>query len=148
MIVMGNPDRFSFTLHNVTVTVSDIDASVEWWRRTFGLELLATSRFDAINADVAYLQGPGFKLELLRTPDGFRLPELAADPPAHIRPIGAKALVFRVQDLAAATRWFRDHDVTIVWSELDLGDGSVSTAIRDNDGNFINVFQHGASPVG
>lgn len=148
MMAMGNSDRLSFTLHNVTTTVSDIDASVEWWRRLFGLELLATSRFEAINADVAFLQGPGFKLELLRTPDGFRLPELTADPPAHIRPIGTKALVFRVEDLAAATRWFRDQGVTIVWSELDLGDGSISTAIRDVDGNFINVFHEGASPVG
>jgi hypothetical protein len=33
-------------------------------------------------------------------------------------------------------------------SERDLGDGSVSIAVRDNDGNFINVSQEGASPVG
>lgn len=148
MIAMANSDRFSFTLHNITTTVSDIDASVEWWNRVFGLELLATSRFDAIDADVAFLQGPGFQLELLQTSDGVRVPELTADPPGHIKPIGAKALVFRVEDLAAATRSFRDHGVTIVWSEQDLGDGSVSTAIRDNDGNFINVFQEGGSPVG
>ncbi|MEU3862164.1 VOC family protein [Streptomyces sp. NPDC028722] len=147
-IAMGNSDRFSFTLHNITTTVSDIYASVDWWQRVFGLELLATSRFDAINADVAFPQGPGFKLELLRTPDGFRLPELTADPPAHIGPTGTKALVFRVDDLAAATQSFRDHGVALVWSEQDLGDGGVSTAIRDNDGNFINVFQEDASSVG
>jgi predicted enzyme related to lactoylglutathione lyase len=76
------------------------------------------------------------------------LRELTADPPAHIGPIDTKALVFRVEDLAAVTRSFRDQGVAIVWSEQDLGDGSVFTATRDNDGNFINVFQEGASPVG
>jgi catechol 2,3-dioxygenase-like lactoylglutathione lyase family enzyme len=148
MVDMGNSHLFSFTLHNITTTVSDIDASVEWWHRVFGLELIARSRFDAIDADAAFLRGPGFQLELLQTSDGFRVPELTADPPAHIRPIGTKALVFRVEDLTAATHAFRELGVSIVWSEQDLGDGSISTAIRDNDGNFVNVFQEGASPVG
>lgn len=59
-----------------------------------------------------------------------------------------KALVFRVEDLDSVTRTFRDLGVTTVWEQMDLGDGSISTAIRDNDGNLINVFQQGASPVG
>ncbi|WP_372497139.1 VOC family protein [Streptomyces shenzhenensis] len=96
-----------------------------------------------------------------RLPGGPRVPARAppargrgADPrtdgraPAHIRPIGTKALVFRVEDLAGATRTFRDLGVTTVWEQMDLGDGSISTAIRDNDGNLINVFQQGASPIG
>ncbi|MCD0486009.1 VOC family protein [Streptacidiphilus sp. ASG 303] len=140
--------RFSYSLHNVTTTVSDLDASIAWWNRVFGLTLLAKSRFDAIGADVAFLQGPGFRLELLQPADGFRIPELTAEPPAHIRPIGTKALVFRVEDLGSATEVLREQGVTILWERMDLGDGSVSTAIRDNDGNFINIFEEGASPVG
>lgn len=135
-------------LDNITTTVSDLEASVAWWQRVFGLTLLKRTRFDAIGAEVAFLQGPGFRLELLQAADGVRLPELTADPPAHIRPIGNKALVFRVGDLARATRALRDLDVTIVWDQLDLGDGTVSTAIRDNDGNFINIFQEGGNQAG
>lgn len=143
-----NPAPFAYALHNVTTTVSDLDASIDWWRRVFGLTLLTRTRFDAIGADVAFLQGPGFQLELLQAADGLRLPELTAEPPAHIRPIGNKALVFRVDDLAHVTQVLHDLDVTIVWDQLDLGDGTVSTAIRDNDGNFINIFQEGANPAG
>jgi len=143
-----SPAPFAYTLDNITTTVSDLDASVAWWRRVFGLTLLNRTRFGAIGAEVAFLQGPGFRLELLQAADGLRLPELTADPPAHIRPIGNKALVFRVEDLAWATQVLRDLDVTIVWDRLDLGDGSISTAIRDNDGNFINIFQEGATPAG
>ncbi|MEU1414861.1 VOC family protein [Streptomyces sp. NPDC005731] len=140
--------QFSYSLHNVTISVSDLEASITWWNRVFGLSLLAKSRFDAIGADVAFLEGSGFRLELLQPADGIRIPELTAEPPAHVRPIGNKALVFRVEDLGSVTQTFRDLGVTIVWEQMDLGDGSISTAIRDNDGNLINVFQEGASPVG
>ncbi|MFG2049454.1 VOC family protein [Micromonospora sp. NPDC048935] len=139
---------FALSLHNITITVSDIDAAVRWWHDVFGLDETARSRFDAINADVAYVEGHGFRLELLQPADGYRVPDMFLDPPEHIRPIGNKALVLRVDDLAQATNRFRDLGVTIVWDQVDLGDGSVSTAIRDADGNFVNVFQSGASPVG
>jgi catechol 2,3-dioxygenase-like lactoylglutathione lyase family enzyme len=139
---------FTLSLHNVTITVSDIDAAVRWWNDVFGLRETARSRFDAINADVAYVEGHGFRLELLQPADGYRVADMFLDPPQHIRPIGNKALVFRVDNLARATDQFRDLGVTIVWDQMDLGDGSRSTAIRDTDGNFINVFQTGASPVG
>ncbi|MFF0153726.1 VOC family protein [Micromonospora sp. NPDC005203] len=139
---------FTLSLHNITITVSDIDAAVRWWHDVFGLKETARSRFDAINADVAYIEGHGFRLELLQPAEGYRVPDMFLDPPEHIRPIGNKALVLRVDDLAQATNRFRDLGVTIVWDQLDLGEGSISTAIRDIDGNFINVFQAGASPVG
>ena len=139
---------FTLSLHNITITVSDLDAAVRWWHQVFAMHETVRSRFDAIDADVAYVEGHGFRLELLQPANGYRVPDLFLDPPEHIRPIGNKALVFRVDDLAAATSRFRDLGVTLVWDQLDLGDGSVSTAIRDDDGNFINVFQSGASPVG
>ncbi len=139
---------YTLSLHNITITVSDLDAAVRWWDRVFGLRETARSRFEAIDADVAYVEGHGFRLELLQPANGYRVPDMFLDPPEHIRAIGNKALVFRVDDLAGVTGRFRDLGVTIVWEQLDLGDGSVSTAIRDTDGNFINVFQSGASPVG
>jgi catechol 2,3-dioxygenase-like lactoylglutathione lyase family enzyme len=139
---------FALSLHNITITVSDLDAAVRWWEQVFGLHETARSRFDAIDADVAYVEGHGVRLELLQPAHPYRVADMFLDPPEHIRPIGNKALVFRVDDLAAVTGRFKDLGVTIVWDQLDLGDGSVSTAIRDTDGNFINVFQAGASPVG
>jgi catechol 2,3-dioxygenase-like lactoylglutathione lyase family enzyme len=38
---------FTYSLHNVTISVSDLDASIQWWNRVFGLTLLAKSRVDA-----------------------------------------------------------------------------------------------------
>ncbi|MET7950978.1 VOC family protein [Micromonospora sp. NPDC005324] len=139
---------FTLSLHNITITVSDIDDAVRWWHDVFGMNETARSRFDAIDADVAYVEGHGFRLELLQPANGYRVSDMFLDPPDHVRPIGNKALVLRVDDLAQATSRFRELGVVIVWDQLDLGDGSVSTAIRDTDGNFINVFQAGASPVG
>jgi hypothetical protein len=47
-------------------------------------------------------------------------------------------------DLSAATAELEERDVTIVWREKELAPGWRSTAIRDMDGNLINVFQRHA----
>jgi catechol 2,3-dioxygenase-like lactoylglutathione lyase family enzyme len=138
---------FQYSLHNIAVSVSDLDSSVAWWARIFGLQVAARSRFETINADVAFMKGAGFQLELLQVPGCFRIDELFADPPEHVLPIGAKSLVFQVDDLATVSQRLQDEGVTILWREQDLGDGSVSTAIRDNDGNVVNIFQRGSAPT-
>jgi hypothetical protein len=47
-----------------------------------------------------------------------------------------------VNDLHQATVELEEKGVTFAWKEVDLsGQGNFSTMIRDNDGNFINIFQ-------
>ena len=96
---------------------------------------------------MAYAEGHDFRLELLHPTDSYRVGDMFLDRSEQVRRIGNKALVFPLNDLEAATRRFRELGVTIVWDQLNRGDGNVSTAIRDPDGNFINVFQFGASAV-
>ncbi len=50
---------FTLSLHNITITISDLDTAVRWWDQVFGLHETARSRFEAINADVAYVEGHG-----------------------------------------------------------------------------------------
>jgi catechol 2,3-dioxygenase-like lactoylglutathione lyase family enzyme len=50
----SSAEKSLFFLHNVTITVSDLDAAVTWWVDVFGMDETARSRFEAINADVAY----------------------------------------------------------------------------------------------
>jgi predicted enzyme related to lactoylglutathione lyase len=51
---------------------------------------------------------------------------------------------FNVDDLSVATAEFEQRGVTVVWREKELAPGWRSTAIRDMDGNLINVFQRHA----
>jgi len=133
----------SLGFHNVATVVADMDKSIAWYCDVLGFALDA--RMDIAEGEVAILSGAGTHLELLcgsaMDEPAIRLEELFAEPPRHILPIGNKALVFDVADLAVASKELEDRSVSIVWREKELAPGWVATAIRDLDGNLINIFQ-------
>lgn len=132
----------SLRLHNLAFTVSDIEKTIDWYEDTLGFKVRSRTEFPAIGAQVAFLQLADIRLEVLQAKDGFRLDELFADAPNHLLPIGNKSLVMQVNDLHRATQELEEKGVTFAWKEVDLsGNGTFSTMIRDNDGNFINIFQ-------
>jgi catechol 2,3-dioxygenase-like lactoylglutathione lyase family enzyme len=133
----------SLALHNVAVTVSDMELAIEWYSRVFGFELV--TRADIDEGEVALMSGAGTRIELL---EASKLPEpqlhlapLFAEPPLHLLPIGAKFLVFEVDDLGKASDELENLGVRIVWREKEIAPGWVATAIRDFDGNLINIFR-------
>jgi catechol 2,3-dioxygenase-like lactoylglutathione lyase family enzyme len=142
--VSGRSATGSVGLLSIAVTVEDLDRAVAWWEDVFGAEVLARSRFEQINARVAMVQAPGFKLELLEIEGGYRVPEMFAEPPAHVHPIGGKAIVLETDDLVGLTSELEAKHVTIVWSGVELGDMGPTTAIRDSEGNFMTIFERGA----
>jgi catechol 2,3-dioxygenase-like lactoylglutathione lyase family enzyme len=132
----------SLTLHNLATVVSDMDAAIEWYERVLGFRLAA--RADIAEGEVVLLVGAGTQLELahpsrLDQPQ-VRLAPLFADPPRHVLPIGNKFLVFEVDDLAQASAELADKSVTFVWREKEIAPGFFATAIRDFDGNLINIL--------
>lgn len=136
----------SLRFHNLAFTVSDIEKTIHWYETTLGFKVLSRTTFPAANAQIAFLQLADIQLEVLQTKDGFRLEELFANAPNHLLPIGNKSLVLQVNDLHRATVELEEKGVTFAWKEEDLsGEGHFSTMIRDNDGNFINIFQKKAT---
>ncbi len=132
----------SLSLHNLAFTVSDIEKTIHWYETTLGFKVLSRTTFPSIGAQVAFLQLADIRLEVLQAKDGFRLDEMFADAPNHLLPIGNKTLVLQVNDLHGATVELEEKGVTFAWKEVDLtSHGDFSTMIRDNDGNFINIFQ-------
>lgn len=136
----------SLRFHNLAFTVSDIEQTIHWYETTLGFRVLSRTAIPAIGAQVAFLQLADIQLEVLQAKGSFRLEELFADAPNHVLPIGNKSLVLQVNDLHQATEELAAKGVTFAWKEVDLsGEGHYSTMIRDNDGNFINIFQQKAT---
>jgi len=133
----------SLGFHNVATVVTDMDRSIEWYCAVLGFELDA--RMNIAEGELAILSGAGTHIELLcasaMDEPAIRLEELFAEPPGHMLPIGNKAMVFDVADLTRASDELQERSVTILWREKELAPGWVSTAIRDVDGNLINIFQ-------
>ena len=59
-----------FWYHHVGVSVPDLEASVEWYRRVLGFELARRLRIESIPADVAILKhgNAGNLIEFLQAP--------------------------------------------------------------------------------
>ena len=131
-------------LQSIAISVEDLDRAIDWWHRIFGFQVVTRTHLEALGADVAIIQGLDFRLELIQVPHAQRFDALFAAPPAHLLAIGAKALVLETSDLSALTRTLEEYGVTFLWQELALEIG-VATAIRDSEGNLINIFQKTAS---
>ena len=134
----------SMALYNIAFTVNNIDQSVKWYTEILGFKLTTKSTFSipSGSAEVAILELGDLKLELLQVPNNKKIPEMFADAPLHLIPIGNKAIVFQVTDLKLTTKELEKKEVKFVWKEQYLaGDKMLCTMIEDTDGNKINIFQ-------
>ena len=138
--------------HHTGITVRDMDASLAFWRNVMGFPLLyratRVGRFAAevtgvplAEIDIAVLQAPGHKIELLH----YRAP---ADR-AHLRPrpcdLGSLHLAFDVDDLDAAVAAVSAHD-WVMAGEPQVVEGGSRAGTRlvylsDPDGTTIELMQ-------
>jgi catechol 2,3-dioxygenase-like lactoylglutathione lyase family enzyme len=132
----------SLALHNLAIVVSDMDAAIEWYGRVLDFRVVA--RAEIAEGEIVLMEGAGTQLELLhpsRLEEAqVRLDPLFADPPRHVLPVGNKFLVLQVDDLARASAELAERSVTFVWRETEKAPGFPATAIRDFDGNLINIM--------
>lgn len=134
----------SLSLYDIAFTVADIDQAVAWYTNILNFKLINRSTFDipAGKATAAIMEGAGIRLELLHVPGGKRIEEMFAPVPMHLIPIGAKAIVFQVEDIKIASDELAAKAVPFLWRELYLADGKMlCSMIEDMDGNKINIFQ-------
>jgi catechol 2,3-dioxygenase-like lactoylglutathione lyase family enzyme len=134
----------SISLYNIAFTVKNIDNSIKWYNEVLGFELKNKSKFSlpSGSADISILELGDLKLELLQVPKSKKIPEMFADVPMHLIPIGNKVIVFQVTDLKLATQQLEEKGVKFVWKEQFIaGDKMLCTMIEDIDGNKINIFQ-------
>ncbi len=135
-------DNDEFTIFGVAISVSNLENSIKWYHDILGFNLLERTSFSAINAKGAFIEGAGIRIELLESANGFRLEQMFANPPEHIRPVGNKAMILYVDDLSKTSEDLKNKGVDFAFRELELNnDGLISSVIRDVDGNFISIFE-------
>ncbi len=127
--------------NNIALSVADINKSAAWYAEMFGFKLTKRDFFKPVSAQVAFLERDDVRLELLQVEGAYRIADLDVAPPAHLKRLGYKAIVFDVPDLKGFSEMLKARNVTILWADQPLtDDGLRSTLIRDPDGNLINVF--------
>ena len=130
-------------LHHVGVTVSDLDASIAWYRETLGFELLSTYGWPGVRA--AFIGRDDIRIELFQTEEAAPLSDDRRRPDTDLRIGGIGHLALGVADLDAAVADLRDRQVEIVVPPRDMPDdsGSRFAFIHDNEGMLVELFHPG-----
>jgi catechol 2,3-dioxygenase-like lactoylglutathione lyase family enzyme len=134
-------------IHHVGLTVADLERSVTFYTRYFGLREIArnqlrgrmiSSQVDLEGAviDVALLAGPNALVELLcyREPAGIAGALRACDP-------GAAHVCVAVEDLDAVYAAMEADGVEVHARPAALGAGTKMVYVRDPDGIFVEIIQ-------
>jgi lactoylglutathione lyase len=139
-------------LHHFGVTVSDIDASRDWYARTFGL-VAGIGSGGAGEVIERFLEVPGADMEalFLDVADAhvellhYTEPRREPGPPVAENDVGAGHVCFRVPDAAAAYRALVDGGADVVREPFEVPEGEMGgykiLRLHDPDGTRIELFE-------
>ncbi|WP_244882443.1 VOC family protein [Gordonia desulfuricans] len=121
-------------LHHLTLTVSDLDASLDWYARVLGFRVVGRAEVD------------GMRKALMHRPDAFSLSFVEHDRTAggdrfDERRIGLDHVSFGLPDLDALHAWIAmldRHDVT--HSQVTAATWGSVVSFRDPDGIALEFY--------
>ena len=125
---------------HVGLSVSDVDASIQWYRDNLGFELTGRERVEHLGAEIATVKNGDFMLELFHYPGSVPLPPERRHPDTDIRAQGTKHLCLCTDDLESLVARLRANGVEIVIGPGTMGEYTFYY-IRDNDGILIELME-------
>lgn len=125
--------------HHGAISVPNLDASIDWYRRILGFEVEQRFHIAAIPAEVAMLKRDALRIELFCVPGAAPLPDERRHPNTDVRTHGNKHVAFAVPDASAAKAEFEATGVEIALF-VNASFGS-AVFIRDNAGNLLEFVQ-------
>jgi methylmalonyl-CoA/ethylmalonyl-CoA epimerase len=134
-----------FWHHHVGVSVPDLEASVDWYRRVLGFVPVRRLRIESIPADVAILKHGAMHIELFQAAGAKPLPAERREPDSDVRTHGNKHIAFAVADVEPFAAELRRRGADVVWVK-HFEHGGANIFIRDNAGNLIEFLQAPQDP--
>jgi methylmalonyl-CoA/ethylmalonyl-CoA epimerase len=132
--------KVRFGLDHVAVTVSDLDRSLEFYRRNFGFECRRVLPLRG-TGKVALLRGAGLTIEMFAPAGASPLPDDRKTPDADIRTVGVKHLALQVADASTASEFLKRNGVEFI-SGVTVGVRGVRRFfVKDPDGIAIEVSE-------
>ena len=98
---------------HVGISVSNMEASVEWYRKNLGFEKKQDDYAPPLKARVCFIEKDGFELELFQYDDPKPIPEERKTPNTDLQTIGTKHVAFLTDDMQALKAGFLENGVDI-----------------------------------
>jgi methylmalonyl-CoA/ethylmalonyl-CoA epimerase len=128
-----------FIFHHGGISVPDIAAAIDWYRRVLGFEVEKQFYIEAAKAKAAMIRKGPLRFELFEPEESMPLPEDRRHPPRDLLTHGNKHIAFRVESIDdfLAEMEGKGADIAFVVREA-FGKGCF---IRDCAGNLIEFVE-------
>jgi lactoylglutathione lyase len=133
------PNEIEGIFVHTSIRTSNMDRSIDFYNRFFGLKLLRRLEVKHLNSEIAFLQDPagkGCTLELtyLRDQRKFIQPEYEQRLFDH--------LGFEVKDIQKTLAAMRKENVTVTDEPYKFNEHTTIAFIEDPDGTLIELIEH------
>lgn len=126
----------------IGLSVSDMEASTRWYREKLGLTVIMQApRTDATKSAATVLQGGGLTVELVKHDEAKPLSSFLPDSKGALYVHGIFKAGIVVNDFDATIAALRSRGVNIPIGPFPKrADQPANAIIRDNEGNYIQIF--------
>ena len=145
--VQGQSDPASTPVFSVQgafigLSVSDMEASTRWYREKLGLTVIMQAhRTDETKSAATVLQAGGLTVELVKHDEAVPLSNFLGDSKGALYVHGIFKAGIVVDDFDATIAALRSRGVNIAIGPFPKrGDQPANAIIRDNAGNYIQIF--------
>ena len=127
--------------HHFGMSVSDLDAAIDWFARVLGFELDRKEDFLAkFGVHIAFMRNGDFCVELFQHDHAVPASPERGVPNEDIRTLGNKHMCFQISDMETMVGRLKANDVTIVHGPFEAP-GFVAAFIAGPDGALLELLQ-------
>ena len=96
---------------HVGISVSDMEAALEWYKKNLDFELVKDDYVPPLGARICFIQSGDFQLELFKYDAPKPIPEDRLTPNSDLQTVGTKHVAFEVPDMKALKEKFLANGV-------------------------------------
>ncbi len=127
--------------HHFGMSVSDLDAAIDWFRKVLGFELDRKEDFLAEHGvHIAFIRNGDFSIELFQHDEAQRASPERSVPNEDIRTLGNKHMCFQISDMDAMVEKLKAEGVPIALGPFEAP-GSRAAFVLGPDGALVELIQ-------
>ncbi|MBD2104972.1 VOC family protein [Leptolyngbya sp. FACHB-261] len=129
-------------IHHMTVSVADVNTASKWYSEKLGFNETQRVVLDNGNVQIAWMEIPGFRIDLAQVKRSIRPEEQNVLPPQHMLSQGWRHLAFAVDDVDQAYEILRARGVEFVSPPATYNPPGIRIVyFRDIDGNILELYK-------
>ncbi len=132
-------ERPDIYLHHGCLSVSDLDRSIEFYRRVLGFSVESRRKLPDGELEIAFLRRGADRLELVCHADARPLPEFAREERANFQVIGTKHISFGTRDARRLHAELAEQGVAGLSDVFENNPTYLYFFFRDPDGICLEV---------